>query len=133
MDEHRHAVVVVEDDPGTREAIEALLTIHGCRVTAVEDAELALDAVDRDPGCCVVLLDWHMPGLGGEGFLRRRRHMPSVANLPVVIVTGDELTGAEVQAAGASAFLRKPMDPAILLGVVARQCRAHGVVEELLK
>jgi len=126
MDDHRHSVVVVEDDRATREALEALLTTHGCRVIAVEDAERALDAVDRDPGCCVVLLDWHMRGLGGAGFLRRRGQTPSLADLPVVIVTGDEMTGAEVRAVGASAFLRKPMDPAILLGVVARQCRAHG-------
>jgi DNA-binding NtrC family response regulator len=126
MDEHRHSVMVVEDDRSTREALEALLTTHGYGVITVEDAERGLDAADQNPDCCLILLDWRMRGLGGEGFLRRRQHVPSLAGLPVVVLSGQELSGADAKAAGACAFLRKPMDPTILLGILEHQCRAHS-------
>jgi len=118
--------MVVDDDRSTREALEVLLTTHGYEVISVEDAEHGLAAADENRDCCLVLLDWRMRGLGGEGFLRRRKDVPSLADLPVVILSGQELTGAEAKAAGASAFLRKPMDPTILLGIVEHECRTHA-------
>ena len=58
--------------------------------------------------------------MGGEQVLQRLRDAPMTASIPVVVVSADATNG-QVQrmlAAGASAYLTKPIDVRELLGVL---------------
>jgi CheY-like chemotaxis protein len=107
-------VLVVEDNPVTREGLTAILLRNGFSVTAVEDGLPALDLLDAGPRPDVILLDMMLPVLDGWHFLKRLRASPH-ASVPVVIVTGAVLTREWAEAQGCAGFLLKPIDEGELL------------------
>lgn len=60
----------------------------------------------------VVLLDLHLPDLPGETVLDRLRALPGLCSTPVLVLTADACTAttARLLAAGATAYLVKPLD-----------------------
>jgi PAS domain S-box-containing protein len=100
-------VLVVEDDDGFARLLAAALAEHGHSSARVAGAEAALADVARSRPRAVVL-DLLLPGLSGEGFLRRLRDAGE--HLPVVVVTVRDLDAAARQALaelGVTAVLRK--------------------------
>jgi CheY-like chemotaxis protein len=75
-------------------------------------------ALDLRPD--LILLDLHLPDHSGDEVLRVLRTDPRTATIPVVMLSGDALPGtaARLLAAGATAFLAKPLDIALVLGLV---------------
>src|SRR4051812_1530627 len=112
----RPSVLVVEDDPGLRMALEAGLAAEGFTVEAVGDAGSACDRVAPD----VVLLDWGLAD-GDSGTSACRRVCDAHPEARVVMLTGrsDERTQRAALDAGADAFLVKGID----LGDLADQLR----------
>lgn len=77
-----------------------------------------------------ILLDLRMPGIGGLGVLQRVRRSAANARTPVIVVSAVEEKDVidRVLAAGASAFVAKPVDPAQLAKAVRKHlpARAHA-------
>jgi DNA-binding NtrC family response regulator len=102
-------VLVIDDDPGVRDYMEALVSRQGYQVFAVADAEQALanlEATRPD----IVTLDVVLPGIDGIETLRRlKQRLPDV---PVVMLSGHGQARHIVEAMrlGASDFLRKPFE-----------------------
>jgi CheY-like chemotaxis protein len=79
-------VLCVDDDPVYLRSISRLLSRHGYRVSAFDDADRALEAVPRlKPDVAVV--DIMMPGMGGLD-LAAKIGEASHGKVPVVFVTG---------------------------------------------
>jgi two-component system response regulator FixJ len=101
------AVYVVDDDPGMREAIEALGDSVSLPVRTFGSAVEFLNHCDPDqPGCLV--LDVRLPAMSG---LDLQQELPKRGiMLPVIVVTGHGDVGMAVRAvkAGALDFLEKP-------------------------
>jgi CheY-like chemotaxis protein len=71
----------------------------------------------RQPHPAVILLDLHLPDMGGEAVLRQLREDPTTASIPVIVLSADAAPG-QVQrlvAARALAYLTKPLDARELL------------------
>jgi FixJ family two-component response regulator len=109
---------VVDDEESVGRAIKRLLGSAGieAEVFTSGDAFLAhLSSVPGvRPGC--VILDILMPGIGG---LEVQRQLAG-SGLPVIIITAhdDASVRAQVLAAGAIDYLRKPFDGALLIRTV---------------
>jgi CheY-like chemotaxis protein len=68
----------------------------------------------------LILLDLHLPDMGGADVLQRLRDDPQTASIPVAIISADATPG-QVQRllnAGAAAYLTKPIDVRELLAVL---------------
>ena len=120
-------VLIVEDDPATREMVATLLASEGFYTVAAEDGLEGLHLLravrHRAPEVpCLILLDLMMPRLGGNEFRRAQLGDPVVAAVPVAVMSG--ATNAEVWAKGlgAVATVGKPLDFDTLLAVVRRYC-----------
>jgi CheY-like chemotaxis protein len=113
-------IVVVEDDDGIRETMAALLEDEGFRVVQAENGEQGLAALRRHPGACLVLLDLWMPVMNGWQMMEAVRAEPSLASLPVVVISA---AGEVPPPEGAVAFLKKPVRLETLLEAVATHCR----------
>jgi CheY-like chemotaxis protein len=120
-------VLIVEDDPEVREMITALLATEGFYAVAAGDGLEALHLLrtvrHRAPDApCLVLLDLKMPRLGGNEFRRAQLGDPTVANVPIAVMSGATDLEQRAEAMGAVATLTKPLDFDVLIEVVKRYC-----------
>jgi FixJ family two-component response regulator len=110
-------VYVVDDDPDVLKAIERLLESAGHEVVAFPSPQAFLERFDPDAAGCLVL-DLAMPGLNGLELQQLLEEQAS--RLPIVFLTGHGDIAASVQAMkrGASDFLTKPVDDAVLIATI---------------
>ena len=126
-------VLVIDDDPGVRDYLEALVSRQGYQVFAVEDGEQALRTLD-DTRPDLVTLDVVLPGIDGIETLRQlKQRLPDV---PVVMLSGhgQARTIVEAMRLGASDFLRKPFEVEELELAFQKALEKHALkleVEEL--
>lgn len=112
-------VLVVEDDPSVRGLLQTLLTAEGYDVATASDGLAGLvKASSHRPA--LILLDLMMPDLGGIRVLEELRGDPSLADVPVIVVTGktEAIPGLQ-QVLGDESVFAKPFGVAELLARVA--------------
>jgi signal transduction histidine kinase len=119
----RLRVLVVDDDPDSREVVREVLEQAGAVVAVAGSAPEALRAIaERPPD--VLLSDLGMPGEDGYQLMRRVRALDPVAGGSVPAAALTAYTQAEnrraAQEAGFQGYLSKPIDPAELTAAVAR-------------
>ncbi|HVS68723.1 MAG TPA: ATP-binding protein [Mycobacteriales bacterium] len=114
-------VLQVEDNPANVKLIErALSRLGDVRVMTATSGRDALE-IARSTAISLVLLDVHLPDLTGEQVLRAMRDHPATAEVPIVVVSADATEGqiSRLLAAGATAYLTKPIEISELLDIVA--------------
>jgi CheY-like chemotaxis protein/signal transduction histidine kinase/CHASE3 domain sensor protein len=89
-------VLVVEDNKVQRESIRELIQDELVEVVMVENAHLALERLKADSFDCMIL-DLHLPGMNGYELLEKMTEEPSIAQPPVIVYTGKDLSRAEEQ------------------------------------
>lgn len=127
-------VLIVEDDPGLREALCDTLELAGYTVVAATDGPAALELMERSP-IGMVVSDVQMPDMDGYGLLKRIRSRHP--DLPVVLMTayGTVQKAVAAMRCGASDYLTKPFAADVLVDMVNRylpavQDEAAGMVAE---
>lgn len=109
--------LVIEDERDQRDTLCDVLESAGWTVEVAEDGIAGLGRVPvARPD--VILLDLRMPHLDGVSLLEMLRSTEHGKTIPVVLVTGADVT-AEARAL-ADAVVMKPFDPGELLRVAAR-------------
>jgi response regulator RpfG family c-di-GMP phosphodiesterase len=112
-------ILVVDDDAALRTLVRTTFEHAHLRVEEADSAFGASVRIEqRHPD--VVVLDVAMPVMDGISFCRSLKADPFTRELPVVLLTGDELSDEALERAGADAHLRKPFSPLSLLSVVER-------------
>jgi CheY-like chemotaxis protein len=87
-------VLIVDDDPATRQVLRRTLIKQGWSVVEAENGRVALERVaSQKPS--LIMLDMMMPELDGFGFLAALRKDPVSASTPVVVLTSKDLTPDE--------------------------------------
>jgi FixJ family two-component response regulator len=117
MTQERPVVIVVDDDPSIRKAIDRLLRSVGLRVELFESAQEFLQSNRLDAPSCIVL-DVRLPGQSGLNLQRdlAAAHM----HVPIIFITGhgDIPMSVRVMKAGAVEFLSKPFHDQDLLAAI---------------
>lgn len=111
-------ILVVDDEPNMRRTLRDILDHEGYDVSTAESGEQAV-RLCRTREFDLVLMDVRMPGIDGlEAFrqIRRRREGARIALMSGYAVEQLELAAMRE---GVLAFLRKPMDPAEMLALIA--------------
>jgi two-component system, chemotaxis family, chemotaxis protein CheY len=118
--------LVVDDSPVIRKVARRIFEKMSFVVREASDGQAALDTCASDMPD-LILLDWNMPVLDGFGFLRELRKMAHGSQPVVMLCTteNDVAHLARAKHAGASAFLMKPFD----LAIVQAKCRDIGLWE----
>jgi len=122
-------VLVVDDEPALRDALESSLAFEGYQVCTATDGYEALEAVEREHPD-LVLLDIMMPRMDGLTAVRRMRSRGDA--VPVLMLTardavGDRVTGLDV---GADDYLAKPFELDELLARVRALLRRNALAAE---
>ena len=105
-------VLVVEDDPQTRELYRHALLSARYRVTVAADGYSALRSIERN---CpdLLVLDLHLPRVSGWDVYRDVRSRWTTAKLPIIAVSGYDF--GELRAGEHVSLLEKPIDPTQLI------------------
>jgi signal transduction histidine kinase len=104
-------ILIVDDDPSSRAALEASLDGQGYTLQMAENGIQALEqASTLQPD--LILLDVMMPDMDGFEVCRRIRSTPGLAEVPIIILTALDDTASRLEGieAGADDFLSKPFD-----------------------
>jgi class 3 adenylate cyclase/CheY-like chemotaxis protein len=125
-------ILVVDDVPRNVKLLADVLAAKGYRTSTAASGEEALVAIAAEPPD-LVLLDVMMPGLSGYDVCRLIRADPTLAMLPVVLVTAldpakERVNGLE---AGADDFLSKPIQQAELMARVKSLLRIKALYDEV--
>lgn len=111
-------IAVVDDEPGVCKAFKRLLRSAKFEVTTFDSGTAFLESLSRRIPDCVVL-DLHMPGVSGFDVQSQLVDLPA-PKVAVVVVTAHDSPESQARAlaAGAAAYLRKPVDARPLLDAV---------------
>jgi hypothetical protein len=116
-------VLVVEDVPSLQRLLMMMLRKAGHEAFAAADGYEAVALVERE-AFDIILMDIQMPGMNGLEATRliRAREAQSGAHVPIIAVTAHALNGDSrtCLAAGADAYMRKPVDLVELLSLMQR-------------
>lgn len=109
-------LLVVEDDPASRDIITRMLESRGASIRTASDGKDALRNIEiKRPDA--VLADLRMPNMDGFAFLKALRDHPPTHDLPVLIVTADlrAQTRARLSGFGAAVIIPKPIERSRLM------------------
>jgi signal transduction histidine kinase/FixJ family two-component response regulator len=122
-------LLLVEDDPDTREAVGLILAEAGAAVTAVGSAREALVALTTERPDCLVC-DIGLPGEDGYALVGRVRALDAEAGgaTPAIALTAYayETDRVRALAAGFQAHIAKPIEPSRLVQVVMDTIQGAG-------
>src|SRR5690349_145787 len=120
-------ILIVDDDPDLRVALKLRLRAsHYETVNAVDGYSAVTQAHKERPD--LIILDLGLPA--GDGFvvLDRLHRNPSLADIPVIVLTARDAQSAQSDSfnAGACAFFQKPADNAELLQTIHTVLSHHS-------
>ncbi len=112
-------LLLVDDEPGLRSAVQAYLEESGFTVDVASNAKIGWEILEKKiPD--LVISDIMMPQIDGYEFLKQMREDSRFKRLPVVFLTARGMTKDRIEGYQASvdAYLSKPFDPDELVAVV---------------
>jgi DNA-binding NarL/FixJ family response regulator len=112
-------LLLVDDEPGLREAVQAYLEESGFEVNVASNAQQGWELLQTMlPD--LVITDIMMPQVDGYQFLKQMREDPRFKTLPVVFLTARGMTSDRIQGyqAGCDVYISKPFDPDELVAIV---------------
>jgi two-component system response regulator MprA len=116
-------VLVVDDDRDIRDVLTDALEAEGYRVVTAADGQEALDWLRAGTARpCVILLDLMMPRLDGIQFRTELLNDPSLAVIPVVVLSADPSIISTAKSLNFAGSLRKPVPLEALLAAVHAHC-----------
>ena len=121
-------ILIVDDDAGSRALLAKMLTAASYTCREMDNATDALKLVHQEP-TAVLLLDFKMPGMDGAEAVRRLRAdpNPSIAQVPVIMLTGYGESEVICLQAGADDFVVKPIKIEVLRARIEAQSRLHSL------
>lgn len=114
---HPISVLVIDDEPAIRKAVNAVLLKEGMDVTCADSAALALDIL-KNRQFDVILLDIIMPDQDGFVFLKTVRGLQIFT--PVILLSGRLEDSAQVEGLGLGAddYITKPFNKSVLVSKI---------------
>ena len=110
-------VAIVDDDPSLRKALERVLQSYSYATKTYESARSFIDSLRQDMPACLVV-DLQMPEMTGLDLQHQLRR--DGIEIPTIVITAHDEGSARqrCQAAGALAYLLKPVQGATLIAAI---------------
>ena len=127
----RQRILAVDDEEHILELIQYNLEMNQYDVLLAESGEKALEILKSNE-VDLVLLDWMLEGMDGIEVLKQIRQTPSIAHIPVILLTAksseiDKVLGLEF---GADDYLTKPFGIHELMARIKAVLRRNGQIKE---
>jgi CheY-like chemotaxis protein len=126
----RRSVLVVDDGEDNRALLCTMLGDLGFDCREAQNGLEALQSAQRSPPD-IILMDLKMPGMDGFEATRTIRLIEPLKDVPVIVISANIAEDSVVQclAAGANAFISKPVEQCELLRIMARVAGIEWVTD----
>jgi DNA-binding response OmpR family regulator len=114
-------VLVIEDDPSTRQLLATCLQLEGFPVTTASNGAEGLERMKQEHPC-LVLLDLMMPIMNGEQFRAAQLEDRGLADVPIVCISAMHDAERRARLLHAIACISKPFDLDQIVRVVRCRC-----------
>ncbi|UPK67873.1 response regulator [Chitinophaga filiformis] len=116
-------VLIIDDDNRNIYALRMVLKAKGFDCITATDAQTGLQLLEEQADIGVVLMDMMMPEMDGYEAIAQLRKNPLFDHIPVIAVTAQAMVGDREKclAAGAAAYVSKPIDQDILLHLLKNE------------
>jgi CheY-like chemotaxis protein len=116
-------ILVIDDDPGTREALVAILDRAGYRITSLAGSSEQIEAACHRRGYQAAVVDYHLPHQNGLEVARRLKE--SMPDCRILLISSEP---PSIQTLGEDAalvdrFLAKPFSKEAILEAVTQLCQ----------
>ena len=101
------SVLIIDDDEATRIALQSKLEEENFLVFTAENGQEGLEKLALIPKPILIILDLMMPIMDGWEFLEMRKKDPSVARIPVMVISSFFDQAKNIKA---DDFIKKPVD-----------------------
>lgn len=118
-------VLVADDSITMRHSLSMSLELGGHQVVAAQDGQEALEHLQRGLSPDLILTDIMMPRLDGLGLIREARKLLRFTPIIALTTQGQRALRDQARAAGASAWMIKPVGGTELLNILANHLRQH--------
>ncbi|WP_444452345.1 response regulator [Rhodobacter capsulatus] len=114
-------VLTIDDSKAIRDMVSFTLSGVGYRVVEAENGLEGLNKLKSEP-VSLVVVDLNMPVMNGFEFIRKARQEPKGSGVPILMLTTETKpeAKAEGKALGATGWLNKPFDAAMLVAVARK-------------
>jgi CheY-like chemotaxis protein len=123
-------VLVVDDNQINRLLINKVLSKWGAQVEFAENGQEAVEKIESNPNLDVVLMDIHMPIMGGLEATRiiRAKSEAYYQQLPIIALTASMLNSEvnEITNSGMNDYVLKPFDPKGLYEKLTKYQKVRG-------
>jgi CheY-like chemotaxis protein len=121
-----NSILLVEDDKAASFALGELLGDLGAKLVHAACGEDALRHVLKQQ-FAAILLDVRLPGMDGYEVAAAIRSLERSRRTPIIFMSAEEDRRTAVRDGSAEIYLRKPLEPDVLLPQVARLLAGQGV------
>ena len=112
-------IACIDDSISVYKSLEKILTAHGYRSFGVQDPLKIIPSLIRNKPD-LIFLDLVMPITNGYEVCEQIRKTPSLATVPIIILTGNDglIDRVRTNFVGANGFLGKPIQPEAVLKMI---------------
>jgi len=114
-------VMIVDDDDDVCMTMQIALGAYGYRVAVAHDGAEALHELEASEPPCLIILDLMMPGMNGQQFRAAQLRDPALAEIPVLILSGDYKVDERAAVLGVEG-ISKPIHLLDLLAKIEQLC-----------
>ena len=107
--------LLIDDDEWIRDSLTLFFESEGCHLTALENAERALKAIDKQ-NYDIIIADYKLPGMNGLEFLKQIQGTHPNAIKILITAYGSKAVVAEASKVGIHDFIEKPFSSDIIEG-----------------
>lgn len=112
FDQDTITILYVEDNPDNRLLIRRILMAEDFNVVEAENAQQALEIIQKDFRPNLILMDINMPDMDGYTLTAQLKQMPHLKGVPIVALTANVMRGDKERTldAGCDGYIQKPID-----------------------
>lgn len=130
--EKKPKILVVDDERGTRQLLESILTQYHYDVRLVESGDDAFQLLEIEQDFDIILLDVVMFGMDGIEILKKIRQDANLSDIRIIMSSGLSEPKEMVEAflAGASDYIIKPVNAIELIARIETQLRLKKIAKK---
>lgn len=115
-------ILLVDDDPETREGMRLMLEGEGYLVATAGDGRQALDALRAGLRPCVIVMDLSMPVMNGLEFRTEQLKHAEIADIPFIAYSAVLDAQSVSRGLGGADFIEKPTEFRYVLSIIRQHC-----------